>query len=147
MILCSIPADFKVPDYITVDALTVAGDGVSGTIKADNQTTYTVQSDTQILPYLTRNIVTLQDLVKGRKCLVWTQSGSNTAYKIVAFAGSAGTDGTGDVLLPRGWSSRDGKMCIRDSHNDHVIILHIQKAAVLISRHLYRDLFHGETDL
>ena len=32
-------------------------------------------------------------------------------------------------------------------HNDHVIILHIQKAAVLISRHLYRDLFHGETDL
>ena len=115
MILCSIPADFKVPDYITVDALTVAGDGVSGTIRADNQTTYTVQSDTQILPYLTRNIVTLQDLVKGRKCLVWTQSGSNTAYKIVAFAGSAGTDGTGDVLLPRGWSSRDGSWYYYDS--------------------------------
>ena len=97
---------------VSLDALT---SGVSGTIRADNQTTYTVQSDTQILPYLTRNIVTLQDLVKGRKCLVWTQSGSNTAYKIVAFAGSAGTDGTGDVLLPRGWSSRDGSWYYYDS--------------------------------
>lgn len=115
IILCSIPADFKVPEYITVDTLTVAGDGVSGTISADNGTTYTVNPDSQILPYLTRNIVTLQDLVKGKKCLVWTQTGSNTAYKIVAFADSVNTDGSGEAAAPRGWSSQDGSWYYYDS--------------------------------
>ena len=48
--------------------------------------------------------------MKGKKCLVWTQTGSNTAYKIVAFADSVNTDGSGEAAAPRGWSSQDGSL-------------------------------------
>lgn len=113
MILCNIPADFKVPAYITVDSLTLNSDNVSGTIQSTDGDTYTVPADCQVLPYLTRNIETLQNLTKGRKCLVWTEPTSNTAYKIVAFAKSAsdtssesnGPDGT---IQKFGWAEMDG---------------------------------------
>lgn len=114
MILCSIPADFKVPEYITVDALTLDSSQTSGTIKAENGTTYTVPADCQILPYLTRNIVVLQDLVKGRKCLIWTQPNSDTAVKIVAFAAPSGTANAEDSVKPYGWSLQDGSWYFYD---------------------------------
>lgn len=114
LILCSIPADFKVPEYITVDTLTVSDDGVSGSIKAENGTTYTVPADCRILPYLTRNIVTLPGLVKGKKCLIWTQPGSDTACKIVAFAGSSEAAGPDESVNPYGWSSQNGSWYFYD---------------------------------
>lgn len=118
LILCSIPADFKVPDYITVDTLTVSDGGASGSIKAEDGTSYTVPADCQILPFLTRNIVTLPDLVKGKKCLVWTQSGSDAAYKIVAFAGPSGAEGSDETVTPYGWSFQNGSWYFYDKTGD-----------------------------
>lgn len=114
LILCGIPADYKVPEYITVDTLTVNSDSVSGTIKADNGTTYTVPADCQVLPYLTRNIVRLPDLTKRRKCLIWTRPDSDTAVKIVAFAASAGDIDPEDAVKPYGWSLQDGSWYFYD---------------------------------
>lgn len=113
MILCNIPADFKVPDYITVENLSLNSDGVSGTIQSADGATYTIPADCQILPYLTRNIEVLQNLTKGRTCLIWTDAASNNAYKIVAFARSASdasenAEGPGGTVKKFGWAEKDG---------------------------------------
>lgn len=84
VVFCNLPMDFGAPAYLTVSELTLNEDGTSGTILAADGMEYVVPADCQILPYLTRNIVRLSDLTKGRKCIVWSQRG--TAYKIVAFA-------------------------------------------------------------
>ena len=44
-----------------------------------------LSEDCNIFPYLTRNIVTLDDLTQGRKCLVWSTD-DNTAERIMVFA-------------------------------------------------------------
>ena len=113
LILCKIPADYRVPEYITVDTLTMNKDGVSGTIVSADGVTYTIPADCRILPYLTRNIVTLGDLTKGRSCLIWLDSTGSTAEKIVAFAKSASenpelTDGPGSTIQKFGWHSESG---------------------------------------
>ena len=46
---------------------------------------YEIAQDCQILPYLTRNMVTLSDLNEGKKCLIWSDD-DNVASKIVLFA-------------------------------------------------------------
>ncbi len=46
---------------------------------------YEIAQDCQILPYLTRNMVTLSDLNEGKKCLIRSDD-DNVASKIVLFA-------------------------------------------------------------
>ncbi|HIX15176.1 MAG TPA: hypothetical protein H9740_05555 [Candidatus Hungatella pullicola] len=99
VIFSNIPADYKVPEYITVDTLNLNGDG-TGSITATNGKTYTVGSDCQIFPYLTRNIVVLDQLTSGRTCVVWTQSDGTAASRIMAFAAPVQT---GWVLTDNIW--------------------------------------------
>ncbi|MGL6217415.1 MAG: hypothetical protein ACRC36_05225, partial [Lacrimispora sphenoides] len=59
-------------------------------------------------PYLTRNIVTVHDLTKGRNCLVW--STDNAISKIMVFPNS----GTSDMQT--GWVKKDGNWYFYDSN-------------------------------
>ena len=43
-------------------------------VKAKDGVTYTVSAETRILPYLTRNIVTADDLEAGKKCAIWADA-------------------------------------------------------------------------
>lgn len=43
-------------------------------VKAEDGVTYTVSDETRILPYLTRNIVTADDLEAGKKCAIWADA-------------------------------------------------------------------------
>lgn len=88
MVLCQVPADFKVPEYLKVSSLELNADGVSGTLHTTTGTSYTIPADAQILPYLTRNIVRIQDLTKGKTCLLWSDD-QNRATKIVIFPENA----------------------------------------------------------
>ena len=85
LILCQIPADFKVPDYVEIKG--VVADASSGTavLTTTEGVEYEIAQDCQILPYLTRNRVTLSDLNEGKKCLIWSDD-DNVASKIVLFA-------------------------------------------------------------
>ena len=85
LILCQIPADFKVPDYVEIKG--VVADASSGTavLTTTAGVEYEIAQDCQILPYLTRNMVTLSDLNEGKKCLIWSDD-DNVASKIVLFA-------------------------------------------------------------
>lgn len=85
LILTNIPADFKVPDYVEVKSVVTdaaTSESVLTTVDGD---TFTLSKDCSIFPYLTRNIVTLDDLTQGRTCLVWSDE-ENTATKIMVFA-------------------------------------------------------------
>ncbi|WP_270487536.1 hypothetical protein [Clostridium fessum] len=43
-------------------------------VKAEDGVTYTISAETHILPYLTRNIVTADDLKSGKKCAIWADA-------------------------------------------------------------------------
>lgn len=84
LILCRIPSDLRIPDYVQVTAMEEQTDG-SYLLSGTNGIQYLVPADCEILPYLTRNIVTLQDIQAGSSCLVWSDE-KRTAQKIVLFA-------------------------------------------------------------
>ena len=54
-------------------------------LTASDGTEYILAEDCDIFPYLTRNIVTLDDLTQGKKVVVWSGD-DNTATKIMVFA-------------------------------------------------------------
>lgn len=86
LILCQIPADFAVPAYETVKSLTPAGlQSTSWQLTTQRGSTYRIDGTTVLLPYLTRNLVTAQDLTEGRTFLIWSPD-AKTASKIVMFA-------------------------------------------------------------
>lgn len=84
LILCKIPSDLRVPDYVHVTAMEEQSDG-SYLLSGDNGIQYLVPADCEILPFLTRNVVTLQDVQAGGSCLIWSDE-RRTAQKIVLFA-------------------------------------------------------------
>lgn len=84
LILCKIPDDLRIPDQVCVTDMEQQSDG-SFLLSADNGIQYLVPQDCEIQPYLTRNVVTLQDLQAGRCCLVWSDE-RRAAQKIILFA-------------------------------------------------------------
>lgn len=84
LILCKIPGDLRLPDYLQVTAMEEQPDG-SYLLSGNNGIQYLVPMDCEILPFLTRNVVTLQDVQVGSSCLIWSDE-NRTAQKIVLFA-------------------------------------------------------------
>ena len=85
VIFANIPADAKVPDYVEVKSMITDASTSKSVLTALDGTEYTLADDCNIFPYLTRNIVTLDDLTQGRKCVVWADD-ENSASKIMVFA-------------------------------------------------------------
>lgn len=73
LILASIPADFGVPDYVEVDKVVKNEDG-SVVLNTNRDISYTVTEDTELFPYLTKNIVFVDNIRPGSKLLVWNQA-------------------------------------------------------------------------
>ena len=84
LILGNIPADYAVPQYyeITGSVITEASAVLS---VAGSNDTVTVPASAQVAPYLTRNLVTLADLVPGTRILVWSDA-KGTPEKVLVFA-------------------------------------------------------------
>ena len=85
VIFANIPADAKVPEYVAVKSMITDASPSKSVRPALDGTEYTLADDCNIFPYLTRNIVTLDDLTQGRKCVVWADD-ENSASKIMVFA-------------------------------------------------------------
>lgn len=84
VIIGRIPADGKAPEYITAKSMTANADG-SWTLVSDAGTEYALAADCRIMPYLTRQIVSLEDVEQGSNLLVWSDD-QNQAQKLVLFA-------------------------------------------------------------
>lgn len=70
LILCDIPADFAVPTYAEVESVQKNQDG-SITVSTNQDVNMTITEDTNLFPYLTKNIVTMDSLQPGTKILAW----------------------------------------------------------------------------
>ena len=100
LILVGIPADYTVPSYMEVDTVTKNDDGtvILGTNQAIN---VTLNNETKVFPFLTKNIVTKDMIQPGQKVLVWhgpvllSYPGQTTASKVMVF----GTEYKGYVSL------------------------------------------------
>lgn len=84
VIIGKIPADQKAPEYITAVSMTANADG-SWTLMSAAGKEYAVSADCRIMPYLTRQIVSLEDVEQGSNLLVWSDD-QNHAQKLVLFA-------------------------------------------------------------
>lgn len=84
VIIGKVPADAKAPEYLTVTSMTENADG-SWKLVSTAGTEYAVAADCRILPYLTRQIVTLEDVEKDSQVLLWSDE-AHQAQKIVLFA-------------------------------------------------------------
>lgn len=110
MILAQIPADYKVPDYIEVASMEAVDSGYR--LTSSDGLVFQVPSDCPITPYLTRNMLYLENLYAGAHCLVWSDS-SNTATGILMFQ----PYGSGESSsLPRtGWVLESGEAGTADA--------------------------------
>lgn len=84
MIICKIPADFRVPEYVKVSEMKKLEDGAYR-LTGTNETEYSVPADCVILPFLTRNMVSLEHVTKGNHCLIWIGEEAKV-NKLVLFA-------------------------------------------------------------
>lgn len=73
LILVGIPADFAVPTYAEVEGVekNEAGQTV---VSTNREESFVVSEDTAISPFLTKNIVTVDDIRPGTKLLAWPQA-------------------------------------------------------------------------
>ncbi|MBQ7795128.1 MAG: hypothetical protein IJ374_01010 [Lachnospiraceae bacterium] len=90
VVLCDIPADAGFPIYTDVQELKDNGAG-GYTLTTIDGTVVTVDTDTMLLPYLTRNMVRPENLVPGTTILLWRDAVNlDAAYKIVVFQNEEG---------------------------------------------------------
>ncbi|WP_349947930.1 hypothetical protein ABFV83_05515 [Lacrimispora sp. BS-2] len=108
VVLCKVPADYQVPEYVTVASMNINSDGQTGILTSDTGKQYSITDQSKLFPYLTRNIVTVHNLSKGRNCLVW--SNDNTVSKIMVFPNS----GTSDKQT--GWIKKDSSWYFYDAN-------------------------------
>lgn len=84
MVIVNIPEDAKAAQLVEA-AGEVQDEENEKILEAADGTQYKLAKEVEILPYLTRNIVRLEDIVEGSKCLVWLNS-EELVEKIVLFA-------------------------------------------------------------
>lgn len=85
MVIVNIPQDFHAPDYVTARGA-VEETELGQTLMTVDGVAYVLTEETEVLPYLTKNIVTAQDINEGSKCLVWLNEEDGHVEKLVLFA-------------------------------------------------------------
>lgn len=83
MVIVNIPEDAQAPQYIVAAEEPVKDNGMTA-VQASDGSTWQIPEDVEIIPFLTRNIVMLDDITKGSKCLIW-QDEEGIAEKVVLF--------------------------------------------------------------
>lgn len=113
VILCDIPSDAGFPIYTDVQELKADENGGYILTTIDG-TVVTVNDETILMPYLTRNIVCAEDMIPGTTILLWTDvMDPSTAGKIVIFPGENGFGAapSGDMMMEpqpeQGWKLTD----------------------------------------
>lgn len=107
VVLCNLPADAGFPIYTNVREMISKGNG-SYTLTTVDGTVVTVNENTTLLPYLTRNIVRAEDLVPGSAILLWTNAADpSVAYKIVMFQNGIGYGTVAESQTAQGWKQED----------------------------------------
>ena len=73
------------PKYAEIQSVVTNGETSQTVLTTTDGTEYPLTDECVIMPYLTRNLVTLDDLTMGRRVVIWTED-SGQAVKIMVFA-------------------------------------------------------------
>ena len=108
LLLTSIPADFRMPVYAEINDVVASEDG-SVLLITNQGINITVNADTALSPYLSRQFLTSEMLLPGQKILAWcgptgiSYPALATASKLIAFntsyTGTASVDSNGVITL------------------------------------------------
>lgn len=71
VIIVNVAEDAKVPSYIKVESVNKNNDGSITVISDGGRLEATLDNSTNVFPYLTRNIVTLDDIKVGSNLVIW----------------------------------------------------------------------------
>lgn len=74
VIVANVPEDFKVPKYIKVESIKKNNDESITVISDGGRLEATLDSNTNVFPYRTRNIVTLNDIEVGSNLVIWEKT-------------------------------------------------------------------------
>lgn len=85
VIFTNVPPEGRAPEYVKIKSMITNADTSQYILTAADGAEYTLTEDCNIFPYLTRNIVTLDDLTAGRKCVVWADE-DGRVNKLMLFA-------------------------------------------------------------
>lgn len=85
MIFTNIQADQKAPVYAEVKSLVTDAETSKAILTTSDGKEYTLAPECSLFPYLTKNIVTVDNLTQGKKCVIWSDQ-DNNADKIMIFA-------------------------------------------------------------
>lgn len=96
LVLCNVPADYAVPTYAEVVSVAVKEDG-SVSALTDADVILHMDQDTELTPYLTKNIVGLGDIRPGTRVLAW--------YSAVALSLPAQAAPTKVMVFPYAYES------------------------------------------
>lgn len=83
LVLCQIPENGSVPEYVQVSGVKKEKEG-GFVLKAGDDKSYQVPQDCEILPYRTKQMITVNDIQRGSHCLLW-MDGDSRVTKIVLF--------------------------------------------------------------
>ncbi|MCD8361790.1 MAG: hypothetical protein LUC98_02310 [Lachnospiraceae bacterium] len=83
MVIVNIPEDSRTPQYAIAAKVEEDDGGLS--LTATDGRTYRIPDDARITPYLTKNIVTLEDIEVGTACLIWADD-DDEAQTVMLFA-------------------------------------------------------------
>lgn len=84
LVIVNIPQDVQAPLYVTARG-PIEETELGQTLMSENGAAYVLTEETQVLPYLTRNIVRAEDIMEGSNCLIW-QDTDGAVEKLVLFA-------------------------------------------------------------
>lgn len=84
LVIVNIPQDAQAPLYVTARG-PVEETELGSVLITEWGAEYVLTEETQILPYLTRNIVRAEDIAEGSQCLIW-QAADGAVEKLVLFA-------------------------------------------------------------
>lgn len=83
-VIVNVPEDMEVPEYVEVESVLTNADNSETVLTASDGTSYTFAEIYEISAYKTKNIVTLDELTPGRKCMVWADS-DDMVSRIIVF--------------------------------------------------------------
>ncbi len=82
IVFCNVEADSKAPDYIIVKKIKIKGNDI--TVTGTNNKEYKLNKETSTLtPYLTRNIVTTDDIKLYSNMIIWADNDNNVERAVL----------------------------------------------------------------
>lgn len=132
IIVGNVPADAAAPDYCEIAGAAVPGENGETSFPVLGGGTLIVTGKTAYSPWLTRQIVRVEDLVPGARALVWKDEGGR-AEKVLLFAyayrGYASWDETGRFSINGEALSVSGRVNKNEETGEELLYLPLRAVA------------------